>query len=93
LAKRRGGTTTQHQTIHEDKGGRNIRQQLGEFQVIRSLQNLSVEYLANGESEECKKKKIKCSGDLPCRRCESHDKACKYIRGAAADGEFVESSS
>ncbi|PVH76667.1 hypothetical protein DL98DRAFT_657261 [Cadophora sp. DSE1049] len=43
--------------------------------------------------EECKKKKIKCSGDLPCRRCESHDKACKYIRGVAADGEFVESSS
>ncbi|KAH7383054.1 fungal-specific transcription factor domain-containing protein [Cadophora sp. MPI-SDFR-AT-0126] len=43
--------------------------------------------------EECKKKKIKCSGDLPCRRCESHDKTCKYIRGLAADGEFVESSS
>ncbi|KAH7369594.1 fungal-specific transcription factor domain-containing protein [Rhexocercosporidium sp. MPI-PUGE-AT-0058] len=43
--------------------------------------------------EECKKKKIKCSGDLPCRRCESHDKACKYVRGAAADGEVLPSTS
>ncbi|KAK0113956.1 hypothetical protein ONS96_014805 [Cadophora gregata f. sp. sojae] len=43
--------------------------------------------------EECKKKKIKCTGDLPCQRCESHDKACKYIRGVGAGGDFVESSS
>ncbi|KAE9372603.1 hypothetical protein N431DRAFT_439683 [Stipitochalara longipes BDJ] len=32
--------------------------------------------------DECKKRKIKCTGDLPCRRCESNEITCIYTRSS-----------